>query len=58
VTCSPLENLSFQVSPVEPLAAPGKLEKYRLLLSPWSGALRYLGITLLFLLVYGLVLRP
>jgi flagellar M-ring protein FliF len=53
-----LENLSFQVSPVEPLAAPGKLEKYRLLLSPWSGALRYLGITLLFLLVYGLVLRP
>ena len=53
-----LENLSFQVVPTEPLAAPGKLEKYRLLLSPWSGALRYLGITLVFLLVYGLVLRP
>ncbi len=53
-----LENLSFQAAPIEPLAAPGKFDKYRLLLLPWVGALRYLGITLLFLLVYGLVLHP
>jgi flagellar M-ring protein FliF len=53
-----IENLSFQAAPAEPLAAPGKLDKYRLLLVPWAGALRYIGITLLFLLVYGLVLRP
>ena len=53
-----LENLSFRTTPVETPAAPGKFEKYRLLLVPWAGALRYVGITLLFLLVYGLVLRP
>lgn len=53
-----LENLSFQAAPIEPVAAPGKLDKYRLLLQPWGGALRYLGITLLFLLVYAMVLHP
>ena len=53
-----LENLSFQSAPVESPPAPGRLDKYRLLLLPWAGILRYLGITLLFLFVYGLVLRP
>jgi flagellar M-ring protein FliF len=54
-----LENLSFQTAPtLEPLAAPGKLDRYRLLLLPWAGALRYLGITLLFIFVYAVVLRP
>jgi flagellar M-ring protein FliF len=53
-----LENLSFQAAPAEPLAVPGKFDKFRLLLLPWVGALRYAGITLLFLLVYALVLRP
>ena len=53
-----LENLSFQAAPVEPLATPGKLDKYRLFLQSWMGVLRYVAITLLFLLVYALVLRP
>jgi flagellar M-ring protein FliF len=53
-----VENLSFQTSPVEAPAVPGKLDKYRLLLRPWFGALRYMGITLLFLFVYALVLNP
>ena len=53
-----IENLSFQTVPVEAPAAPGKLDKYRLLVLPWLGALRYVGITLLFLVVYGLVLNP
>lgn len=53
-----VENLSFQTVPVETLTAPGKLETWRLLIQPWAGALRYVGITLLFLVVYGLVLRP
>ena len=53
-----LENLSFQAAPIEPPAAPGKFDRYRLLVLPWVGALRYLGITLLFLLVYALVLHP
>ncbi len=53
-----VENLSFQTAPVESPAAPGKLDKWRLLVQPWVGALRYVGITLLFLVVYALVLRP
>jgi len=53
-----VENLSFQAAPVETPAAPGKLDKWRLLVQPWAGALRYVGITLLFLVVYALVLRP
>ncbi len=53
-----VENLSFQTVPVEIPAGPGRLEKWRLLLVPWMGALRYLGITLLFLVVYALVLNP
>jgi flagellar M-ring protein FliF len=53
-----LENLSFQAAPSEALPAPGKFDRYRLLLLPWMGVLRYLGITLMFLVVYALVLRP
>jgi len=53
-----VENLSFQAAPVETPATPGKLDKWRLLVQPWAGALRYVGITLLFLVVYALVLRP
>jgi flagellar M-ring protein FliF len=53
-----VENLSFQAAPVEVPVAPGKIDRYRLLILPWIGALRYLGITLLFLMVYALVLRP
>src|SRR5271154_7073001 len=53
-----VENLSFQTSPVEAPAVPGKLDQWRLLILPWAGALRYVGITLLFLLVYALVLNP
>jgi flagellar M-ring protein FliF len=53
-----VENLSFQQVPVEVPQVPGKLDKYRLLILPWLGALRYVGITLLFLLVYALVLNP
>lgn len=53
-----VENLSFQSAPVELPAVPGKLDKLRLLVQPWAGGLRYVGITLLFLVVYALVLRP
>ena len=53
-----VENLSFQNVPSEAPAAPGKLDKWRLLVLPWVGVLRYIGITLLFLVVYALVLRP
>ena len=53
-----VENLSFQTAAPEVRAAPGKLDKYRLLVQPWLGWLRYVGITLLFLVVYAIVLRP
>jgi flagellar M-ring protein FliF len=53
-----VENLSFQAIPVESPIAPSRWEKWRLLLMPWLGALRYVGITLLFLAVYALVLNP
>jgi len=53
-----VENLSFQSVSTELPAAPGKLDRWRLLVLPWVGALRYIGITLLFLIVYALVLRP
>jgi flagellar M-ring protein FliF len=53
-----VENLSFRTVPAEILNPPGKFERWRLLILPWLGALRYVGITLLFLLVYALVLNP
>jgi flagellar biosynthesis/type III secretory pathway M-ring protein FliF/YscJ len=53
-----VENLSFRAIPVESPIAPSRWEKWRLLLMPWLGVLRYLGITLLFLAVYALVLNP
>jgi flagellar biosynthesis/type III secretory pathway M-ring protein FliF/YscJ len=53
-----VENLSFQTAAPEPLASPTKLERWRILLQEWSGALRYAGIALLFLVVYFLILRP
>jgi flagellar M-ring protein FliF len=53
-----VENLSFQDKPVEkPLAAP-KIERVRRVLVEWSGLLRYVGVTLLFVLVYLMMLRP
>jgi len=53
-----VENLSFQSIPVETPSAPDKWERWRRLLQQWGGALRYVGITLLFLIVYALILRP
>jgi flagellar M-ring protein FliF len=53
-----IENLSFQSAPVETPSAPDKWDRLRRLLQQWGGALRYVGITLLFLVVYALILRP
>ncbi|HEY1799359.1 MAG TPA: flagellar basal-body MS-ring/collar protein FliF [Terriglobales bacterium] len=52
-----IENLSFQEHPSEDLP-PARLEKIRGILLQWTGLLRYAGILLLFLIVYGLILRP
>jgi flagellar M-ring protein FliF len=53
-----VENLSFQQTPSEVPAAPSKLERWRQLMEPWLWTLRYVGLALLFLVVYFLVLRP
>jgi flagellar M-ring protein FliF len=53
-----VENLSFQELPLDKPEAPSRLERSRKLLHDWSGALRYIGIGLLFAIVYMLILRP
>lgn len=53
-----VQNLSFEEAPAEALPTPGKIERARRMLVEWSSALRYVGVTLLFLLVYLLMLRP
>ena len=53
-----VENLSFQTAPVETPVPPGKWDRWLRLLQQWSRAFRYVGITLLFLAVYALILRP
>ena len=53
-----VENLSFQETPTETLAPPGKIERWKRVLDPWTWTLRYLGLAALFLVVYWLVLRP
>jgi flagellar M-ring protein FliF len=53
-----VENISFRENPVETPVAPGTLEKIRALLRDWADTLRYVGVTLLFLFVYLMVLRP
>lgn len=53
-----VENLSFQTTAVEAPATPNRGDEILRLLRQWAGVLRYAGITILFLIVYGLVLRP
>lgn len=53
-----VQNLSFQEIPVEQPVPPAKLEKVRRLAVEWSGLLRYAGVTMLFLFVYLMMLRP
>jgi len=53
-----VENLSFQQAPGETVAPPGKTERFRRVVEPWTWALRYVGLAALFLVVYWLVLRP
>jgi len=53
-----VENLSFEQAPAEVIAPPGKTERIRRWIEPWSFTLRYVGLAALFLVVYWLVLRP
>ena len=53
-----VQNLSFQEPPPEQPVPPAKIEKARRILVEWSGLLRYGVVTLVFLVVYLMVLRP
>jgi len=53
-----VENLSFQEPAPEPISAPGKIDRWRVILEPWSWILRYVGLAALFMVVYLLILRP
>src|SRR6202451_319908 len=53
-----VENLSFQEIPAETLPPPGKIERWRQMFDPWRWTLRYIGLALLFAVVYLLILRP
>jgi flagellar M-ring protein FliF len=53
-----VQNLSFQPTPVEGPVKPSATERVRTTLNDWSGIVRYAALILLFLLVYGLLLRP
>jgi flagellar M-ring protein FliF len=53
-----VENLSFNQAPVEKLAGPTKLERVRVGVKNWAGALRIGAILMLFAAVYLTILRP
>jgi flagellar M-ring protein FliF len=53
-----LENVAFSVTPAELPQSPTKIEKVMQFAERWTGVLRYLGLSLLFLVVYALLLRP
>lgn len=53
-----VENLSFAQAPAEVLPPASKVDLWRHRVEPWAWTLRYVGMALLFLVVYGMVLRP
>jgi flagellar M-ring protein FliF len=53
-----LQNISFLVPTVDLPAAPGKIQKIENYAQRWIGLLRYVGLLLLFAMVYLLILRP
>jgi flagellar M-ring protein FliF len=53
-----VQNLSFQELPKEQPIPLTKVERARRIAVEWSGVLRYVGVTFLFLFVYLMMLRP
>ena len=53
-----VENISFQVVPVEVPPPPSRLEKVRTTLVDWSSYVRIACLLLLFGITYLLILRP
>jgi flagellar M-ring protein FliF len=53
-----LQNIAFTQTPVEIPAPEGKFQRLVVFAERWTGMLRYVGLAILFALVYLLVLRP
>ena len=53
-----VENLSFQTLPIESPPPPSLTDRVVPLVDKWISVVRYAALAALFLLVYGLILRP
>jgi flagellar M-ring protein FliF len=53
-----LQNISFSTPQMDLPTPPGKLQRFVVFTERWTGALRYVALSLLFLAVYLLILRP
>jgi flagellar M-ring protein FliF len=53
-----VENLSFQTLPLDSLSPPSLTDRVVPMVDKWINVIRYAALAALFLLVYGLVLRP
>jgi|HubBroStandDraft_6_1064221.scaffolds.fasta_scaffold26415_5 flagellar M-ring protein FliF len=53
-----LQNISFSTPQMDLPLPPGKLQRFVVFTEHWTGALRYVALSLLFLAVYLLILRP
>jgi flagellar M-ring protein FliF len=53
-----LQNIAFTQPPVEMPAPEGKFQRLLVFAERWTGMLRYVGLAVLFALVYLLILRP
>jgi len=53
-----IQNVSFEVPPIEVQPAPTPAQRTLRIIAPWIGLLRYAGLAALFLVIYLLILRP
>jgi flagellar M-ring protein FliF len=53
-----LQNVSFSQPAADLPLPPGKFQRFMVFAERWTGALRYVALSLLFLVAYFLILRP
>src|SRR5262249_45530592 len=53
-----LQNITFTLPNLEVPAAPGRLQRVTQFAERWTGVLRYIALSLLFIMIYLLILRP
>ncbi|MBZ5659253.1 MAG: flagellar M-ring protein FliF [Acidobacteriia bacterium] len=53
-----IQNVSFQEPPAEVLPTPTAIQRTLRIIEPWTWLLRYVGLAVLFLVIYWFILRP